>query len=172
MVICCIFAVASNTNDPTTKAIADMIALAFFFLLRHGEYTDSPSDTSPFWFLDVQMWIGMRRLDLRTASPAQLHNAIFCSLTFRDQKNAVCGKVIGLGHSGDPLLSPTCIIARHILHLFSHNAPDNALLTRVYLHQRHTAVKPNNITSALCSAITYLTPASLGFLPSDVKFCH
>ena len=52
-------AVASNTTDPTTKAIANMIELAFFFLLRPGKYTDSPSDTSPFWFSEVQMWIGM-----------------------------------------------------------------------------------------------------------------
>ena len=164
-----IFAVASNTNDPTTIAIADMIGLAFFFLLRPGEYTDSSSDTSPFWFSDVQMWIGMQRLNLRTASVAQLQNATFCSLTFRDQKNAVRGEVIGLGHSGDPLLSPPRIIARRILHLRAHNAPDNAPLARVYHHQRYTAVKPTDITSTLRAAVTYLTPASLGFLPSDVS---
>ena len=63
----------------------------------------------------------------------------------------------------------TGIIARHILHLCSHNAPDNAPLARVYLHHCHTAVTPNNITLALCSAVTYLSPASLGFLPSDVS---
>ena len=107
MVLRRIFAVASNTNDPTTTAIVDMIGLAFFFLLRPGEYTDSPSDTSPFGFSDIQMWIGMQRLDLQTASAAQLQNATFCSLMFRDQKNLVRGEVVGLGHSGDPLLSPT-----------------------------------------------------------------
>ena len=60
MVIRRIFAIANNTNDPFTQAIADMIGLAFFFLLRPSEYTDSPSDTSPFWFSDVQMWIEMQ----------------------------------------------------------------------------------------------------------------
>ena len=115
------------------------------------------------------MWIGMQRLDLRTASAAQLHNTTFCYLTFYDQKNAVLGEVIGLGHSEDPLLSPTRIIAWRILHLHSHNAPDNAPLARVYHHQRHSAVKPNDITTALRAAVTYLTPASLGFLPSDVS---
>ena len=169
MVLRRIFTVASNTNDWTTTAIADMIGLAFFFLLRPGKYTDSPSNTSPFWFSDVQMWIGMQRLNLQTASEAQFQNATFCSLTFRDQKNLVQGEVIGLGHSGDPLLSPTCIIARRILHLRAHNAPDNAPLARVYIHQRHTVVTPTDITSALRSAVTYLTPASLGFLPSDVS---
>ena len=168
MVICRIFAIANNTDDPFTQAVADMIGLAFFFLLRPGEYTDSPSDTSPFSFPDVQMWIGMQRLDLPTASTAQLHNATFFSLTFRNQKNSVRGEVIGLLHSNDPLLSPTRIIARRILHLCSHYAPDNAPLACVYSHQRHSAIKPNDITSALQATVTYLTPASLGFLPSDV----
>ena len=111
----------------------------------------------------------MQCLDLQTASAAQLHNATFCSLTFRDQKNAVRGEVVGLGHSRDPLLSSTCIIAQHIMHLCSHNAPDNAPLARVYCHQCHSAVKPNDITTALCTAVTYLTPALFGFLPLDVS---
>ena len=89
MVLRCIFAVAHASQDPFTQGTADMIGLAFFFLLRPGEYTDNPSDTPPFWFSDVKMWIGQRQLDLRTASAAQLNTATFCSLTFRDQKYAV-----------------------------------------------------------------------------------
>ena len=34
MIIHRIFAIASNTNDPFTQAVADMIGLAFFFLLH------------------------------------------------------------------------------------------------------------------------------------------
>ena len=79
------------------------------------------------------------------------------------------GEVIGLGHSDDPIFSPTRILAQRILHLHSHNAPDNAPLAHVYHHQHHSAVKPNDITLALQAAVTYLTPASLGFLPSDVS---
>ena len=58
MVIRCIFAVTNASQDPFVQGTTDMIGLAFFFLLRPGEYTDSPSDMSPFWFSDVQMWIG------------------------------------------------------------------------------------------------------------------
>ena len=144
-----------------------MIGLAFFFLLQPGEYTDSPSETSLFWF--VQMWIGKQCLVLCTASAAQVSTATFCSLTFCDQKNTVRGEVIGLGHSGDPHLSPTHILARRILHLRAHNVPNNAPFAHIYQHQHYTAVKPNDITVALRTAITYLTPALLGFLPSDVS---
>ena len=40
------------------KAIADMIIIAFFYLLRPGEYTDSASDTTPFTLADVQLFVG------------------------------------------------------------------------------------------------------------------
>jgi hypothetical protein len=40
-----------------TQAIADMICLAFFFLLRPGEYIGTTSDTTPFNLHDVQCWI-------------------------------------------------------------------------------------------------------------------
>ena len=36
------------SNDPSSLAVADMITIAFFFLLRPGEYTGLPSDTTPF----------------------------------------------------------------------------------------------------------------------------
>jgi hypothetical protein len=47
---------------PGTQAIADMISLAFFFLLRPGEYTGTASDTTPFTLHDVQCWIGHQRM--------------------------------------------------------------------------------------------------------------
>ena len=115
------------------------------------------------------MWIGQQHLDLCTASVAQLSTATFCSLTFRDQKNAVQGEVVGLGHSGNPHLSPPRILARRILHLCANNAPNYTPLACIYQHQHYTAIKPKDITVALRTAITYLTLASLGFLPSDVS---
>ena len=40
--------VAAASRDPELKAVADMIIIAFFFLLRPGEYTGKKSDSSPF----------------------------------------------------------------------------------------------------------------------------
>ena len=96
--------------------------LAFFFLLRPGEYADSPPDSTPFQLRDVQLFRGGQRLNLTTATAPELLTATFASLTFRDQKNGVHGEVVGLSHSGDPLLSPPRILARRIVHLCSHGA--------------------------------------------------
>ncbi len=62
-------------NSHTLRATTDMIIIAFFYLLRPGEYTDSPSDTTPFTFGDVQLLLGHQRLDLLTCSIALLKEA-------------------------------------------------------------------------------------------------
>jgi hypothetical protein len=52
-------------------AIADMIAIAFFFLIRPGEYTGTTADDTPFRLEDVALHIRDRRLDVLTASTAE-----------------------------------------------------------------------------------------------------
>jgi hypothetical protein len=162
-----IFHVASTMNDAHFQCLADMIGLAFFFLLRPGEYTNSPSDSTPFEFRDVQMFRGQQRLNLATASDAQLLTATFASLTFRDQKNGVKGEVVGLGHSGDPFLSPTKILARRIIHLRNNNAVPTTPLCKYFIANSSKTILPKHITESLRDAVTFLGP-SLGFLPSDV----
>jgi len=164
-----IFHIASTLqNNAFFSCLADMIGLAFFFLLRPGEYTDSTSDTSPFELRDVQLFRGHQRLNLATCADAELLTASFCSLTFRDQKNGVKGEVVGLGHSGDALLSPTKILARRVIHLRNNGAVQTTPLSRCYTPTGVKSIKPKDITDALRSAVTFLGP-SLGFLPTDVS---
>ncbi len=162
-----IFVVAATMTDAYFQCVADMIGLAFFFLLRPGEYANSPSDSTPFELRDVQMFRGQQRLDLAAASEAQLFTATFCSLTFRDQKNGVKGEVVGLSHSGDPLLSPTKILARRVLHIRSHTVNTHIPLCTYFTATSSKLITPRNITTILRDAVTFLGP-SLGFLPSDV----
>jgi hypothetical protein len=78
-------------------AVADMIAIAFFFLLRPGEYTGTNStESAPFRLCDTQLFHGPVRLDLSTASDAALLGATFATLTFTTQKNGIRGEVVGL----------------------------------------------------------------------------
>ena len=87
---------AIASSAVSSLAIADMIVLAFFFLLRPGEYTATKSDTTPFRLCDVRLSVGSHYLDIFTATPEQLNTATFASLTFTDQKNGVRGEVIGM----------------------------------------------------------------------------
>jgi hypothetical protein len=70
---------------------ADMIASAFFFSLsRPGEYTATKSESSiTLRAQSLQLWQGCIRLDLETATEAELLAATFASLTLDKQKNSV-----------------------------------------------------------------------------------
>jgi hypothetical protein len=160
--------VAHATTDPALLAIADMICIAFFFLLRPGEYAHSPSDSAPFTLQSVQLFRGGHRLDLSHATEAQIITSTFASLTFDNQKNGVRGEVIGLSPSGDRLLCPNRAIARRVLHLHHHHAPMDTPLHAYYLPRgQQGSVTPTDITSNLRLAVRFLGPA-LGFLPEDV----
>ena len=148
-------------------ATADMIILAFFFLLRPGEYSDSEShDSDPFRLCDVQLFIGDRRLDLFSDSDALLLQSRFASLTFTTQKNGIEGEVIGLACSGDPYVCPVKSIVRRVLYLRNHGAPPTTPLARLFGTSRR--VTSSFITSTIRDAVAFLGP-QIGFLPSDVS---
>ena len=157
-------------NAELLRATADMIIIAFFFLLRPGEYTDAPSDTTPFTLGDVQLAIGDRRLPLDTATDAELEQARTASLTFTTQKNGVENEVIRHFLSGDPYICAVKAIKRRVSHLRSHKAPLSTPLGRVYtgIGSRTQSVTPSLITKTLRSTVDLLG-ADLGFLASEVS---
>jgi hypothetical protein len=49
---------ARAAGETPLLAVVDMILLAFFFLLRPGEYTGNSSNTTPFTLGDSQLFLG------------------------------------------------------------------------------------------------------------------
>jgi hypothetical protein len=64
-----------NHRSDSDLAIADTIVIAFFFLLRPGEYTGTTIDDATFRLEDVHLYIGGRKLNINTASLAELDAA-------------------------------------------------------------------------------------------------
>ena len=79
-------AIAAASNDLEMQAVSDMIIIAFFFLLRPGEYTASTSDSTPFRLCDVTLSVG-RTVFTSASSEADLLTAAFCILIFTTLKN-------------------------------------------------------------------------------------
>jgi len=170
MVLRHVMATASASGCQVNLAAADMIALAFYFLLRPGEYTAKATpEAHPFLLRNVQLFIGpTHRLDLVTAPDHQLQQATFATLTFSNQKNGVKDEVVGHARSGDPLLCPVLALTRRVIHLRQHHAPTSTPLATAYHHQRPTAILPADITQALRVSVALIGPR-LGFLPSDIS---
>jgi len=145
-----------------------MIILAFFFLLRPGEYTDNDGDTNkhPFLLEDVQLFIGDTRLNLMTDPDSRLKQARFASLTFTTQKNGVRWEVIGLACSGDAVMCPVKAIVRRVLYLRQNGALPTTPLAHVY--NSTGLVTAAAITNCIRTAVSDLGP-TLGFMPCDVS---
>jgi hypothetical protein len=146
-----------------------MICLAFFFLLRPGEYTGTPSDTTPFTLQDVQCWIGQQRFLATTIPVEDLPRVTFVALTFTTQKNGVRGEVIGLSRSGNPVLCPVAAITRRIAHLRTYHATPTQPLASYYDNSPSVQlIKPADITAALRISTAVIGP-TVGFLPTDIS---
>ncbi len=154
----------SSVSDSLYQATTDMIILAFFFLLRLGEYTNN--DNTPFCLKDVQLFIGPWCLNLQTSFTAKLTQACFGSLTFTDQKNGVRGKVIGQASTGNSFVCLVKALVRCVLYLWSQNAPPTTTLSRVF--NTPAQVSPSVLTATLRNCVQHLSP-KLGFLPSEVS---
>jgi hypothetical protein len=165
-----VLAQAHLANSPAVLACADMICLAFFFLLRPGEYTGTVTSTQPFQLRDVRFFLGNLALTTSTAPPAQLLSATFVTLEFTTQKSGVRGEVIGLGRSGDPLFCPVLAAARRCLHLRTAAAPATQPLASFIdpLSNSLTRITPADLTALLRVSVALLGP-QYGFLPDDVS---
>jgi len=167
---------AHNANSPAIQATVDMAVIAFFFLLRPGEYTGTAKEeqTTPFTFADVQLFLGSQRLILLTASPADVLAATAASLTFTTQKSGVRGEVVNHGRSGSTHCCPTRAVARRILHLRLHHAPVSTPLGTYFTPPTPGAppvahpVTSADISALLCTSAKAIGP-SIGLLPKDIQ---
>ena len=88
----CMYSVA-NSGSPIEKAIADLTWIAFFFLLRPGEYCAGGTDTvsNPFNLRGIQFFVGNQTTQATTYSATTCAAATFVSLLFTTQRSGVKG---------------------------------------------------------------------------------
>jgi hypothetical protein len=166
---------------PDRQAVADMCTIAFYFLLRPGEYAGTTSDDIPIRLQDVALRVGIRRLDTMLASTTDIHAANPVSYTFTTQKNGTKGKILTHGQkngtkgkilthglSGDALACPVKATIRRFLHLHHNKAPKTATITSYYHNRKGVTIKAKDITDAIRLAIV-ATGHQKGLLPSDIS---
>jgi len=118
-----------NAGTPKHATIADMLLLAFYFLLRPGEYAHSSSpDATPFRVRHAHFYIHNQRLRWRTATQQQWDAVTQVALEFDRQKNGVKGELIGLSRSGDQRWCPVRVLQTRIIALRNQQAADDTPL--------------------------------------------
>ncbi len=158
-----------RANLPESNAIADMLLLGFFFLLRPGEYacTSNP-ESCPFRVCDTHILINDRRLNHYTCSELELNAATTVALEFTNQKNGVRGELVGLGRSGHPQWCPVLAIVRRIKHFRLHQAPPTTPLFCYYTTSSCHRITTSTLTQHLRWAATAIGAAS-GITAADIS---
>jgi hypothetical protein len=145
------FGVVRNDED---LAIADIIAIAFFFLLRPGEYMGTNADDTPFRLEDVALYIRDRRSDVLTASTAELDASTSVSYKFTTQKNDTWDEKLVKGISGDSKCCPVKATAKRIKYHLAKNSKPTVPIASYYCAHRRTAIKAKDITDTLRHVMT------------------
>lgn len=111
------------------SVIGDWCLIAFYYLLRVGEYTtkgtsNESKQTVQFRVMDVTLFElnehGQIRRIPKGASPERILAATGATLRLSNQKNGWKGVCIHHSANGDPVLCPVKALARRYLHIISN----------------------------------------------------
>ena len=133
-----------------------MIQLAYFFLLRPGEYTGTNYPTTSFQLKYVFLICGTANFDTLQTPAAAIKTATYGKLDFTTHKNDVRGEVMRHGTSGDAQMRPKSALIRRVLYFREHGAPPFQNLTNFKRGSCWVNITPNDIRKALYSLSDFL----------------
>ena len=158
-----------------TATLSDLCTIAFFYLLRVGEYTYSDPKqrrrTTQFRLKDIRLWSNSTILPHTLPLNTLLQHCTAATLTIDNQKNGKRGSVIH--HEATP--SPICpikAIIRRVAHITaSPNHTPNTIIGTHFSTKHPTGYTANSrqITSTLRKAAKALNLARQGIPPELVS---
>ena len=156
-------------GTPMGAAKADLIIIAFWFLLRPGEYCFNPDgDNAPFRLQDVSFEYFSETVNAALLPIPLLGPLPEVHLRFTIQKNMTRDEDISHGDTSHPLLSPVKAVWRRVEHLRKHNAPPGTPLHTVYIDSQPINITSKQLTDDLRAGVEAIGP-SLNLLPSEIS---
>jgi hypothetical protein len=170
-----------STESPRLRAIGDLTILAFYYLLRVGEYTKprfvqtetgTKRATRTVQFRVADIGFFKRNKILRRNSPlAELLEADACTLKITNQKNGRMGETIHHVATGDESCCPVKAAARRVNHILSKGGSTSNIICDV-CHNAKTQewyqVTPTDIRTQVRSAVHKLQLRNSGIDPDLV----
>ena len=152
----------TNTPLKRLQVVAHLIVLAFFFLLRVGEYTPSSRErlTVPLRGKDIKLWSQGHVLS-HTSTLTELLNADAVTICLENQKNGQKNAVLHHTSSGDSMFCPVRSTAFLIHELHGQS---NAPLGTFVDERGHTcSVQASDIRAALRASAAATNLESCGY---------
>lgn len=159
---------------PKTQTMADLCLIAFYFLLRVGEYTHHGSKdqrrTQQFRAGDVTFWDENHNIIPNTSPLKDLYQADSVTLKIDNQKNGVRGGTIN--HSAlHTSLCPLRAVARRVHTIMNHSNGQKSQILSTYFDKkgRTKSVTSTHINTAIKSAVKALGLDKQGFSPRSIS---
>ena len=162
-----------QTTIPFYQALADLICIAFYFLLRIGEYAYTPpkqrTRTQRFRVKDVIFRRADQSIIPNTAPLHELLTATHGTLTITNQKNGYRGQCVHHHCTGLPT-SPIKALARRVAHIMAHTQDQNTCLSTYFnsLGQPQQ-IRPRNVNDHLKLTVKLLGLPAFGITPDLVS---
>ena len=161
------------TCDPVQEATADLANVAFYYLLRVGEYTrprNTKTLTQPFSVRDVTFRDARGNLIPNDSPISVLLTAAEATIRMPDQKNGVKGQCIHVQCTGTHL-SPVKSLARRVYHILSNGGTPTTPIyyCRSKLFTTWRQITADHISKAIKLAAGEVGLCRLGYEPDDVS---
>ena len=155
------------------EAIADLINIAFYYLLRVGEYTRHTVKgrrTKPFRVCDITFRDKQGHLIPNTAPLSTLLTAVEATMRIPDQKNGVKGQCIHNDCTGT-MNSPVKSLARRVHNILSNNGTETMHIFQ-YKDRSHSSwqsITARHINETLKDGADLIQLYNLGYTRDDVS---
>ena len=155
-----------------TRATADLILIAFYYLLRVGEYTmkgvrNNTKQTIQFQLRHVTFFshdeLGRLRQLPRTATDDMIMNAHGATLQLENQKNGWKGVCIHQECNGDAYHCPVKALGRRYTHIRRHTTNQQAPLSTFFLTPTTPNCTPRHVTDKDISTQLKLAAVALEY---------
>jgi hypothetical protein len=164
----------SRTGTEKQQAVGDMALIAFYYLLRVGEYTSSGTEkttlTQAFRLQDITLWDNTTILDQSLPLATLLHRCTAATLRISNQKNGKRNQAIH--HEAQHCdTCPAKALIRRIKHIHSHTSNPNTIISTYFPHGSRTGklMRGSDINCALKAAVTKLNMKQHGFQVAQIS---
>lgn len=153
------------------KAIGDMALIAFYYLLRVGEYTRESTNrtrTQQFRVTDITFWNNNTILDKTLPLATLLNTCTAATLNIDNQKNGKRNQSIHHeAKQGDTC--PVKALIRRIHHILLHTSNGNTIISTYFANPSGRVLRATDINSAIKAAVIRLGLRTYGFNPDQIS---
>ena len=153
------------------QAIGDLVAIAFYYLLRVGEHTTKTTKddtrTVQFRVQDITLWKNGAKLD-KTAPLETLLTADAATHTIENQKNGLKGQTIH-HHATGLVDCPMRATARRIHHILANTNDHSTIISACFNNGHRRKVSARQINSAVKQGVEMTGLLNQGYTTKSVS---